>query len=229
MDNNAIESILNILPFKRAKLPVRYLEVPLMSKKISVKDCKSLIDKVKSRIHDWKNKSLSYAGRPQLLAYVLAFKLPKIVIKDIERPKENGGLGFKPMKQWNNVLLVKHLWNVANKKDTLWVKKDTIWFHQDLMASSSSTWEGVRKHMQYKIGNRCSVSMWHDNWTMLPTLDTVVSRREIYITGLSNEASLADCVENNKWKWPDQWFTDHPVLNQYSVLVLNVDVEDKLM
>ncbi|GJT51266.1 RNA-directed DNA polymerase, eukaryota, reverse transcriptase zinc-binding domain protein [Tanacetum coccineum] len=39
-------SILNILPFKIGKLVVRYLGVPLMDKKIGVKDCKSLIDKV---------------------------------------------------------------------------------------------------------------------------------------------------------------------------------------
>ncbi|GJZ00259.1 hypothetical protein Tco_0517688 [Tanacetum coccineum] len=68
--------------------------VPLVAKKIGVQDCKGLIDKVKAKIHDWKNKSLSYAGRAQLIAYVLAsiqvywasvFKLPKSVNKDVKR------------------------------------------------------------------------------------------------------------------------------------------------
>ncbi|GKC18082.1 RNA-directed DNA polymerase, eukaryota, reverse transcriptase zinc-binding domain protein [Tanacetum coccineum] len=94
MDRGKIESILDILPFKRGKLPIKYLGVPLVAKKIGVQDCKSLIDKVKAKIHDWKNKSLSYAGRAQLIASVLAsiqvywasvFKLPKFVNKDIER------------------------------------------------------------------------------------------------------------------------------------------------
>ncbi|GKE44927.1 hypothetical protein Tco_1472211 [Tanacetum coccineum] len=94
MDRVVIDNILAILPFKRGKLTVRYLGVPLVAKKIGIKDYKSLIDKVKTRIHDWKNKSLSYAGRTQLIASVLAsiqvywasvFKLPKTVTKDIER------------------------------------------------------------------------------------------------------------------------------------------------
>nr|GEX77154.1 RNA-directed DNA polymerase, eukaryota, reverse transcriptase zinc-binding domain protein [Tanacetum cinerariifolium] len=62
--------------------------------KIGVKDCKCLIDKVKTRIYDWKNKSMTYAGRAQLIVSLLAsiqvywasvLKFPKAVIKDIER------------------------------------------------------------------------------------------------------------------------------------------------
>ncbi|GKD82445.1 RNA-directed DNA polymerase, eukaryota, reverse transcriptase zinc-binding domain protein, partial [Tanacetum coccineum] len=94
MDRATIDDILHILPFKKGKIPVRYLGAPLVSKKIGVKDCKGLIDKVKSRVQDWKNNSLSYAGRTQLIASVLSsiqvywasvFKLPKLVIDDIEK------------------------------------------------------------------------------------------------------------------------------------------------
>ncbi|GKC45480.1 hypothetical protein Tco_1063202, partial [Tanacetum coccineum] len=42
MDRGVIEEILQILPFKRGKLPVRYLGVPLVSKKIGVKDSSAL-------------------------------------------------------------------------------------------------------------------------------------------------------------------------------------------
>ncbi|GKC25347.1 RNA-directed DNA polymerase, eukaryota, reverse transcriptase zinc-binding domain protein [Tanacetum coccineum] len=51
---------LSILPFQIGRLPVRYLGVPLMDKKIGMKDCKSLIDKD------------------------FVFQLPTTVIKDIE-------------------------------------------------------------------------------------------------------------------------------------------------
>ena len=63
---------LKILPFKLGKLPMKYLGVPLITKKIGYKECKQLVDKVKSRIDDWRNKYLSYAGRLQLIASVLA-------------------------------------------------------------------------------------------------------------------------------------------------------------
>ncbi|GKE72992.1 hypothetical protein Tco_1535033, partial [Tanacetum coccineum] len=102
--------------------------VPLVAKKIGVQDCKGLIDKVKAKIHDWKNKSLSYAGRAQLIAYVLASiqnqgdlqrRKAKVSWKEVCQPKQYGGLGFKSLDQWNQALLVKHLWNVAAKKDSL--------------------------------------------------------------------------------------------------------------
>ncbi|GJU40041.1 hypothetical protein Tco_1192998 [Tanacetum coccineum] len=57
------KDILEEVPFKVEKLPIRYLGVPLTSKRISLKDCKSLLDKVKNKILNWMNKSLSYAGR----------------------------------------------------------------------------------------------------------------------------------------------------------------------
>ncbi|GKE92875.1 hypothetical protein Tco_1573970, partial [Tanacetum coccineum] len=76
------------------------------------------------------------------------FLLPKIIINDIERlykkflwnsgdsgkgrakvawldmfkPKYQGGLRFKSLEVCNKTLLVKYLWNVAIKKESLWVK-----------------------------------------------------------------------------------------------------------
>ncbi|GJR25236.1 hypothetical protein Tco_1101468 [Tanacetum coccineum] len=56
-------SILQILPFEEGKLPVKYLGVPLVSSRLMIRDCNELIDRVQIRIQDWKNKSLSIAGR----------------------------------------------------------------------------------------------------------------------------------------------------------------------
>ncbi|GJV55847.1 hypothetical protein Tco_1456852 [Tanacetum coccineum] len=55
--------ILNIMPFSEGELPVKYLGVPFISSRLLNKDCKILVEKVKNRIWDWKNKSLSFAGR----------------------------------------------------------------------------------------------------------------------------------------------------------------------
>nr|GEY61022.1 hypothetical protein [Tanacetum cinerariifolium] len=40
-----------------------FFEVPLISKRLYVKDCYLLIDKARKRLLDWKNKSFSFAGR----------------------------------------------------------------------------------------------------------------------------------------------------------------------
>lgn len=39
---------------------------------------------------------------------------------------DQGDLGIKSLHIWNKVLLTKHIWNIATKKDTLWVKWVTI-------------------------------------------------------------------------------------------------------
>ncbi|KAJ0954856.1 putative RNA-directed DNA polymerase [Helianthus annuus] len=88
------ERIKALFPFKVGLLPVRYLGIPLLSKRLYSKDCSALIDKVRKRLNDWKNKALSFAGRLQLIRSVISslnvywasmFLLPINVIEDIER------------------------------------------------------------------------------------------------------------------------------------------------
>ncbi|GJU48573.1 lysine histidine transporter-like 8 protein [Tanacetum coccineum] len=55
-------AILNVIPFEEGKFPVKYLGVPLVSSKLIYRDCKELVEKVKSRINDWKDKFLSFAS-----------------------------------------------------------------------------------------------------------------------------------------------------------------------
>ncbi|GKE70379.1 hypothetical protein Tco_1528451, partial [Tanacetum coccineum] len=55
-----------------SKLPVKYLGVPLISSRLLNRDCKFLVESAKNRIGDWKNKSLSFAGRLQLCKSVIS-------------------------------------------------------------------------------------------------------------------------------------------------------------
>ncbi|XP_057965889.1 uncharacterized protein LOC131156317 [Malania oleifera] len=45
--------------------------------------------------------------------------------KEVCLPKVEGGLGILDLKNWNNTLLTKTLWNIHSKKDSLWTK----WVH----------------------------------------------------------------------------------------------------
>lgn len=85
--------ILNRFPFDSGTLPVRYLGLPLLTKRMSLADCLPLIEKIKARISSWQHRMLSFAGRLQLLASVIssltnfwisAFRLPSACIKKIE-------------------------------------------------------------------------------------------------------------------------------------------------
>lgn len=74
-------------------LPVRYLEVPLITFRLSLKDCQPTIEKIQAKIKGWVVKILSYEGRLQLVNSVLnsihmywgsMFILPKKLIRKME-------------------------------------------------------------------------------------------------------------------------------------------------
>ncbi|GJV73433.1 hypothetical protein Tco_1493428 [Tanacetum coccineum] len=92
--NHVKIGILNVMPFSEGKLLVKHLGVPLLSSRLLNRDCKILVEKVKNRIEDWKNKSLSFAGRLQLCKSVISSMqvywasvliLPKGFIYDIQQ------------------------------------------------------------------------------------------------------------------------------------------------
>ncbi|GKB58442.1 RNA-directed DNA polymerase, eukaryota, reverse transcriptase zinc-binding domain protein [Tanacetum coccineum] len=122
MERGTIESILDILPFKRGKLPVKYLGVPLVAKKIGVQDCKSLIDKVKAKIHDWKNKSLSYAGRAQLIASFLA-SIQVSFKEEKQKSTRKRFVSLSNMVKLINVVKLKgrSIWEIDKQMNDSWI------------------------------------------------------------------------------------------------------------
>ncbi|GJZ68963.1 probable L-cysteine desulfhydrase, chloroplastic [Tanacetum coccineum] len=60
--DKVIDDIKFVMPFKVGVLPIKYLGVPMMSKGLTSKDCKPLIEMIKKRIGDWRNNPLSFAG-----------------------------------------------------------------------------------------------------------------------------------------------------------------------
>ncbi|XP_010473202.1 PREDICTED: uncharacterized protein LOC104752695 [Camelina sativa] len=86
-------AILSQFPFTSGDLPVRYLGLPLLTKRMSRNDYLPLIERIRSRISSWTSRFLSFAGRLQLIKSVLtsltslwlsAFRLPKQCITEIE-------------------------------------------------------------------------------------------------------------------------------------------------
>lgn len=130
------QAILDVLPFE-GHFPIKYLGVPLISSRLLQKDCKILVEKVKNRIGDWRNKSLSIAGRLQLVISVLSsthvfwssvFILPIAVTKEIEKLLR----GFlwsqgelKPGRSkvaWKNVCLPKSEGGLGIRSLKIWNK-----------------------------------------------------------------------------------------------------------
>ncbi|GKD77238.1 RNA-directed DNA polymerase, eukaryota, reverse transcriptase zinc-binding domain protein [Tanacetum coccineum] len=156
--DNVIADIKLVMPFTKGNLPIRYLGVPLVSKGIKIKDCKVLIDIVEKRIIYWS----SLFVLPMHVCDVIdkMFKkflwnrgntskgMDSVAWKDVCKPKSEGGLGLKSVHLWNKALMVKHLWYILNRKESVWVKwvniyrlkGKSIW---DIELKKGSPWIGM--------------------------------------------------------------------------------------
>lgn len=86
------EAILDQFPFESGSLPVIYLGLPLLTKRMNARDYSPLVARIRSRISSWTAKHLSFAGRLQLVGSVLysitnfwmsAYRLPSACLKEI--------------------------------------------------------------------------------------------------------------------------------------------------
>ncbi|GJU56016.1 reverse transcriptase domain, reverse transcriptase zinc-binding domain protein [Tanacetum coccineum] len=135
-----------ILPFEESRLPVKYLGVPLVSSRLVFKDCKELIEKVEGCINDWKNKSLSIAGRLQLVQSVIAsmhvywasvFILPSHILLEIEQL-------MRVVKSFS----VNAVWQALRPRGDkiMWV--DVAWFPNCIPRHAFNLWLIIKRKLK---------------------------------------------------------------------------------
>ncbi|VFQ82222.1 unnamed protein product [Cuscuta campestris] len=174
------EEILILVQFPLGQC--RYLGLPLTSQRASERDFAPLISKVEENIRRWNTKTLSQAGRVELIRSVIqgiqsswlqAFpvhksvlnriiticrtflwgsKFSKVTWSDIYKPLEEGGLGLRNSYTWNQAFLIKNLWNIASHKDTLWVK----WVHS-VYLQDRDVWTWTPKKGDSHLSKKLSI------------------------------------------------------------------------
>lgn len=81
-------------PFGSGSLPVRYLDLSLLTKRMTIQDYTPLLEKIRGKISSWTARYLSFAGRLQLIGSVIhsltnfwisVFRLPKGCLKKIDK------------------------------------------------------------------------------------------------------------------------------------------------
>ncbi|GKB63767.1 RNA-directed DNA polymerase, eukaryota, reverse transcriptase zinc-binding domain protein [Tanacetum coccineum] len=198
--------ILEVMPFIEGKLPIRHLGVPLLSKRLYVNDCFVLVDKVKKRILDWKNKLLSFDGRLQLILSVVGsmqvywssmFILPITISNEVERLMRDFLWNYGDFKRgkarikWVDVCKSK-------VEGGLGIKSLESW---NIALISKHIWNIINKKDSI-IGNGLDMSLWFDNWHAICPLSEFISKSNIYYSGLSLDCKVANVIENGMWKWP---------------------------
>ncbi|KAL2225170.1 UNVERIFIED_CONTAM: hypothetical protein Sindi_2980000, partial [Sesamum indicum] len=259
---NLKDQMLDFLGFQEGHLPMRYLGLPLISSRLTISDCQPLISKIDARINGWEGISLSYAGR---LYWASAFILPKKVISEIEkrlrtflwkgttssgyakvawkdvcRPMDEGGLGFKDISTLNRALMSKKLCDVIQcDRTSIWVQ----WLYQDRLRERSiwtirehgGSW-GWRKILRlrpflrtivdYQIGNGDRFSVWQDPWHHLGPLIERFPQGPRHLR-LEESAKLSLVISAGEWQWPT--ITDFECLEITHNLPLIFGGEDRVV
>ncbi|GKA20964.1 RNA-directed DNA polymerase, eukaryota, reverse transcriptase zinc-binding domain protein [Tanacetum coccineum] len=133
-----------------------------------------------------------YSDVLDVLVQLMAWKI-------ICKPEVCGGLGLKDITLWNKDLIVKHLWNIATKKDTL-----------------------------YDVGNGTKTFMWNDNWSDLGLLINCLTNRSLYDARLQKSCSAADLMGNKSWSLPADWYEHFPFIGNIIVPLIIPNKDDKI-
>nr|GEW13176.1 hypothetical protein [Tanacetum cinerariifolium] len=124
---------------KKGRLPVKYLGVPLVSSRLIYKDCKELIEKVQNRVNEWKNKSLSIAGRIGDGALVSIWYdrwCPHSPLADVITSGDIFREGFNHSTKWRNELGVVKKFSVHMVWSTIRPRSLKVnWYNAVLFSS----------------------------------------------------------------------------------------------
>ena len=209
--------------FPLGSLPIRYLGLPLMHRRLRVSEYEPLIQKVACRFKSWAVKMLSYAERAQLIASVISgiinfwistFMLPRGCIKKLESlcsrflwlGKIDGGKGAKV--SWSSVCFPNKEGGLGLRRLKDWNTTLCLRFVWLLFSENGSLWS--RWHHYHNIKNS---SFWElkekqsDSWTW----KTLLRLRTIA------QAFVKAEVSNGKRTsfWFDSWTPLGPLINYF--------------
>ncbi|GJX55884.1 hypothetical protein Tco_0285781 [Tanacetum coccineum] len=133
----------------------------------------------------------------------------KVSWKDICKPKSQGGLGFKPLGPWNEVLIIKNLYNIVSEKNSLWVKWVNV-----IKLRGRSIWENT--------------SVWYDKWCDVDPLSTIINARNRYDERLGDDLKVVDLIVRDKWNWPRGWEIKFPILKTLQIPMIENGRDDDI-
>nr|GEV80701.1 RNA-directed DNA polymerase, eukaryota, reverse transcriptase zinc-binding domain protein [Tanacetum cinerariifolium] len=235
------KDILQVMPLQVGSLLMRYLGVPLIAKKLSANDCRSLVEKVAEKINCWRNKVLTYAGRIQLIASVLSsmqiywasvYMLPDATIKEVERLLQGflwcqGPLtNAKAKVAWKVVCLPKDQGGLRIKDLKKWneiILIKQLWKIIEGKDSLRVKWANV---MKLKGTSIWDVKANHNDscgWQKLLELRSKIKKHVFYKIRNGKNISVWGV-----WKWPNNWEQRFPLFNSINVPQILNKVNDEV-
>ena len=156
-------------------------------------------------------------------------------------PKEEGGIGLRRVKDWNDAAIMKHIWNLFYRKDSIWVawvrevllRQGSVW---DARISSRCSWSWrkilqlrhrVRPYIRHRICNGGGTFLWHDFWNPLGPILPLFGERILYDSAIHRNAHVVSVMDGARWNWPVTVSTDLIALkNSFSDYIVDTSRED---
>lgn len=133
-------------------------------------------------------------------------------------PKDEGGLGFRNMWQFNQALLAKQGWRILKEPNSLLARvlKAKYYPNSNFLKASvkpgdSYAWRSLMKGKQvlvngsrYLVGSGTSILVWTDPWlprpyTFKPCLPVMEGLEDLVV---------ADLIDENTWSWSLEWLEE---------------------
>ncbi|KAL0286160.1 UNVERIFIED_CONTAM: hypothetical protein Sradi_7155400 [Sesamum radiatum] len=174
------DMLLPILGYQEGHLPLWYLGFPLLASRLTIADCKPILQKIDDRIRGWDGIMLSFAGRLQLIKSVLtalqvywamAFILPKSIIREIEKRlrsflwKGSSGVGYAKVSWQQACRPVEE--GGLGLRDLLALNRGLMSRHlwRVIMADRSSIWVDWVIHCRLRNASIWTVSDRTGSWS----------------------------------------------------------------
>nr|GEY28408.1 hypothetical protein [Tanacetum cinerariifolium] len=215
-------SIFNSMPFAECTLPIKYLGVPLISFRLLYRDYKVLVEKLESRVNDWRNKFLSLAE--QLMRGFLWCQVDmkkgnaKVAWEAVCLPYREGGLGIRRLDDFNVALMATHVCAFTGMSFVPPCLVDVLAF---LISSKGSSVSNVISRIVLAARTYCLWNEWNSrlfkkkksNADQIVQLITTLVQMKL-VTFRFKKMSTGSHLLLEQWKIPSSCF-DHDRSSRY--------------
>ncbi|XP_026416758.1 uncharacterized protein LOC113312217 [Papaver somniferum] len=237
VDDTTLLQITQILDCTVGEFPVKYLGVPLLSTKLSYKDCLLLLERRVIKELNTKFKRFLWAG-PDLKKSYNPIKWSYAC-----HAYEEGGLGIKDLEYTNVAANIRHIWDLVSGKDTIWTSwvksnliKDKYFWSMKIPQDPSWCWriildhrELAKKHIGVLLGNEVSTSFLYENWHLKGSLVYWVEPHILETIGANDNSKVVDFISTAGWVFPDFMEDDtKEVVKDISLTEFNLAEDDQI-
>ncbi|CAG7877725.1 unnamed protein product [Brassica rapa] len=155
--------------------------------------------------------------------------------------QEQGGLGVKDLHSWNVACILKLIWLLFFRPDSVWV----CWFKEVILKGELSNYWTVRPSntfswmvnklikarelvyplLRRRLGNGATTVFWVDNWSPFGNLSNFLNARSSRL-GIPQLATVASLHCNDRWLLPPARTEDQLALQIHLTTVTLVDSDD---